>query len=523
MTTQFTLRQLVQMAAADNIVGFNPNASSFRFFDSSGAGYFLVDGVVPSNAGDPNGFVVPASQLDTAFFVQADARADHVYVWANTPGALAVPLVIGANTQPPPTGQGTVIGIVAADADHNEGHVGATLFTFTVSRSGITNGTHSVTWTVSSGAAPGADTADFVGGRFQRGTVTFGPNETSRTVTVQVQGDTVVEGDDNFVVTLSNPTNGASIDPLHPSANGRIRNDDGVSPPTVSLPDDDILWRHDSGAVMTWEMEDGGLVQNHMLPHASLNWQIAGLGDFEGDGDVDVLWHHRDGAVVTWEMENGAYRTNHNLPFASAGWEIVNTGDFDGDGDSDVLWRHRDGAVVTWEMEGGAYVRNHRIELASAAWRIDGVGDFDADGDSDILWRHRDGAVVTWEMEDGAYVRNHNIEVASTSWSIQGAGDFDADGDDDILWRHQNGAVVSWEMEGGRYVRNHNIALLPTSLQFQGIGDFNADLDDDILWRNSDGGVMNWQMEDGSVLGTVIHGRLPATWQIARVGDFDLT
>jgi hypothetical protein len=630
MTTQFTLRQLVDMAAADNIVGFNPNASSFLFFDSSGAGYFVVDGVRQ----DP-GVDIPifASQLNTSFFVQADSRADYVFVRENVPGELYVPLVLGPNTQPP--GQGPTIGIVAADADRDEGDSGATPFTFTVSRSGITNGTHSVTWTVSPGQGPGANGLDFVGGAFPTGTVTFGPNETARTVTVTIQGDTMPESDDTFVVTLSNATNGATIDPAHPRADGRIRNDDAAPaddhpgdsstgsqvPPggsgngnigtpadrdwfrtqftaglcyeitlegsdtgagtlgdpylriydglgqllaedddsgvgfnsqlvfcpavsgayfigagayndgstgtymvhvTALRPDDDILWRHSSGAVMTWEMEDGGVLGNHVLANVPLTWQIAGTGDFDADGDADVLWRHQEGAVLTWEMENGAYVANHGIAFASTGWEIVNTGDFDADGDSDVLWRHREGAVVTWEMESGAYVENHNIAFASTGWRIDGLGDFDADGDADVIWRHREGAVVTWEMEDGAYVVNHNIEVGSTSWQIQGTGDFDGDGDDDILWRHREGAVVTWEMENGAYVSNHSIAVVSTGWRIEGSGDFDADGDDDILWRHADGGVVSWQMDGGDLLTARHHTVMPNNWQIAHTGDFDL-
>jgi FG-GAP-like repeat len=76
----------------------------------------------------------------------------------------------------------------------------------------------------------------------------------------------------------------------------------------------------------------------------------------DGDGDADIIWRHNEGQVVTWEMENNEYVVNHNIAFASTGWSIDGTGEFDGDGDADIIWRHTDGAVVTWEMENNEYV-----------------------------------------------------------------------------------------------------------------------------------------------------------------------
>ena len=119
-------------------------------------------------------------------------------------------------------------------------------------------------------------------------------------------------------------------------------------------------------------MEDDEYVVNHNVEFAATGWRIDGTGDFDADGDDDVIWRHHDGAVVTWEMEDNDYVHNHNIEFASTGWEIDGTGDFDADGDADILWRHQDGDVVTWEMENGAYVVNHNLAAASTAWHIKG-------------------------------------------------------------------------------------------------------------------------------------------------------
>jgi hypothetical protein len=59
------------------------------------------------------------------------------------------------------------------------------------------------------------------------GTVSFVAGETSKLITVTVQGDTTVESNETFTVSLSNPTNGATLTTA--TATGTIQNDDGGS------------------------------------------------------------------------------------------------------------------------------------------------------------------------------------------------------------------------------------------------------------------------------------------------------
>ena len=57
------------------------------------------------------------------------------------------------------------------------------------------------------------------------GTVTFAPGETAKTITIAVNGDTIVEPDEYVVVRFTNPTN-AKIVGYHGLGYGVITNDD---------------------------------------------------------------------------------------------------------------------------------------------------------------------------------------------------------------------------------------------------------------------------------------------------------
>lgn len=108
-----------------------------------------------------------------------------------------------------------------ADASVVEGNSGTTPISFVVSRTGGSSGAVSATYTV---ALDSADAADFAPATLFTGTVSFADGETTATIIFNVAGDTIVEPDEGFTVTLSTPTGGATIG--DGVATGTITNDD---------------------------------------------------------------------------------------------------------------------------------------------------------------------------------------------------------------------------------------------------------------------------------------------------------
>ena len=117
------------------------------------------------------------------------------------------------------------------DVTQAEGNAGTTAFTFTVTRSGGSAGAVGATWTLTlSGAANSADFTAFP----QTGTVSFADTVTTAQITINVQGDVVVEPDEAFTVVLSAPTGGVTL--TDATGDGTITNDDvAAAPPSVDL------------------------------------------------------------------------------------------------------------------------------------------------------------------------------------------------------------------------------------------------------------------------------------------------
>ena len=121
--------------------------------------------------------------------------------------------------------QGTILNDDATlsidDVTRVEGDSGTTSAVFTVSIPFAS----AVAVTVHFATADGTATTANNDYQATSGDLTFNPGETSKTVTVQVNGDTTPEPDESFFVNLSNPVNGQLIDG---QGAGNIRNNDAA-------------------------------------------------------------------------------------------------------------------------------------------------------------------------------------------------------------------------------------------------------------------------------------------------------
>jgi len=108
--------------------------------------------------------------------------------------------------------------IHVSDATVTEGDTGTTTLSFTVTRTGTDDA-----FTVDYATHDGTATA---GSDYQAlsGTLAFAAGETSKTITVTVNGDTALEGDETVQLNLFNPTGGAAI--IDSQGVGTIKNDD---------------------------------------------------------------------------------------------------------------------------------------------------------------------------------------------------------------------------------------------------------------------------------------------------------
>ena len=165
---------------------------------------------------------------------------------------------------------------------------------------------------------------------------------------------------------------------------------------------------------------------------------VAGIGDFNGDGNDDTLLRRLDGTwhYFPWTFYGPDYRQvglfeGHGavaLPDDLA-WTAAGIADFDGDGKDDVLLRHEDGRWQYRLMDGRNVLAEGEPDAAAlpddpTVW-LAGVGDLDGDGKAEVLTRRGYGAwrYSTWDAASGALVLGGEVALASDpAWGVLRGG-----------------------------------------------------------------------------------------------------
>jgi len=124
--------------------------------------------------------------------------------------------------------QETSLQFSAATSSVTEGDSGTSVHTVTVTSSGNTSGTSTVAYATSDGTASAG--TDYTA---TSGTLTFGAGVTSQTISITISGDTAVESDETFDITLSSPTQTVGTASIT-----------GTNPHVVTITNDDVANYH---------------------------------------------------------------------------------------------------------------------------------------------------------------------------------------------------------------------------------------------------------------------------------------
>jgi hypothetical protein len=153
----------------------------------------------------------------------------------------------------------------------------------------------------------------------------------------------------------------------------------------------DVLWRNmnasgaDAGKLFIWMMDGPNVVAGtgYTASQADLGWRVDGVGDLNGDGKDDIVWRKigagvDKGAVFLWTMDGTGLAGARYLDPIGEDWQVQGMGDFNGDGKVDILWRNQGpggdiGKLFIWMMDGANVIggTGYTASQADLGWRVD--------------------------------------------------------------------------------------------------------------------------------------------------------
>jgi hypothetical protein len=294
-------------------------------------------------------------------------------------------------------------------------------------------------------------------------------------------------GTTTYAVTrnLSGATRSATVT----IGSGRVTVVQGVSVISAALhningaPGSDILWHNiTTGRVAVWDVEGWTITATYYLTSVAVDttWKAMGTGDLNGDGFADVVWRHSSGALAAWFLQNGTIVATQYLMLNGSRatetdptWEVRAVGDIDGDGKCDIIWQNMAvGTLGVWYMDGinVRSIMGFALNQTDSNWKIAGAGDLNLDGKADIIWQnHSTGSLAAWALDGHTVIGTASLtpvsRVTDTNWKIRGVGDTNGDGFADLIWQNMStGGLGIWFLR-------YNTVLEQRTLTIPRIGD----------------------------------------------------
>jgi hypothetical protein len=487
VTTQYTLDAATNKLSIQN----PPNAGT-----QTGSVTVTVGGV-ELDFTDVSGFDIPAGvsvnasnsvAAGSGFAVLTVGGASRLYTIDLTTGVAtlvgAAPanlsgLTVGDNSA---TDSGTPPTVTIGSASAAEGNAGTTPFTFTITLSNASSKDVTVLVNTANGTATAG--SDFTAVVNQLVTIPAG--STSKTVTVNVTGDTTTEPNETFTVTISSPTNatlGATA-----TGTGTIVNDDNVSPTLIGSKQ--FSAGADVGGNVAILYNPDGTVRFSITPFPNGAGVRTATGDFNGDGIGDLVVGTGPGVASRVRIFDGVTQAELFVidPFEATfkGGVYVAAGDINGDGKAEL--------VITPDEGGGPRVRVFTgvgvavVQVADFFGIEDpnfrggaraAIGDLNADGKGDLMVAAGFGGGPRIAAFNGAQLVSTGgpklfgdffaFESTLRNGAYIASGDVNGDGFADIVaGGGPSGGPRVFILDGKSLVQNGSGTLVPLGNFFSG-------------------------------------------------------
>ena len=253
-----------------------------------------------------------------------------------------------------------------------------------------------------------------------------------------------------------------------------------------------------------------------ITPVEDPNWQMRGVADFDGDGNLDIVWRNKaNGDNRLQRMQPPKLACKPETPPRSREQEVQSgrPGPPPPEAVLACKGKKMNDPCAFNSPEGEELVgvcfrpqeNSTFVPLPHMApnWQLAAVADFTGEGKPNLLWRNREnGDIFVEQLATLDHEKFSKVgRVGNMDWQIVGAADFDKDGIADLIWRNvSNGANLIGLLDAEQHFRKFlPFPAIPTpNWNIVGAEDFSNTGNVDILWWNAANGKVALEHMDGA-------------------------
>ena len=182
-------------------------------------------------------------------------------------------------------------------------------------------------------------------------------------------------------------------------------------------------------------------------------WQNK-VGNLTGGTANSIVWYAPERYALGAWTDGTETWVGISEDFGGEAWNLAGCGDFDGDGKDSVLMSYNASQYYIVDLDGTV------TSMGSSAWyncAVRAIGDFSGDGKEDIVLFDKNTGSMYMLLDGNADNYQSIGQLDPTDWFVAGCGDYNADGADDLLVRqyttgmlgyYANGVQANWNVMG---------------------------------------------------------------------------
>jgi autotransporter-associated beta strand protein len=293
-----------------------------------------------------------------------------------------------------------------------------------------------------------------------------------------------------------------------------------------------IMERGSDGTCEIFNVGVNTILAAYSLGQISTQFQIAGVGGFDGDGTSDLLLRNvSTGALQIDDVNSNTISNSAPMGHVGLEWQIAGFGDFSGNaGETDMLMRDgNNGAFEVYDIANNAITFAGPMGQVGLEWSVAGFGDFSGNaGESGMLIRNNNtGAFEVYDISNNTITFAGPMGQVGLEWSVAGFGDFSTRANEtDLLMRNSNtGAFEVFDISNNAITFAGPMGQVGLEWTVAGFGDFSGNADEtDMLMRDSNTGAFElFDISNNAITFMGPMGQVGQEWSVSGIAASSTT